>query len=37
MPAGNIVLGDATAAKIVRRITGRARFFRRVFELMAVK
>jgi len=30
-------LGDTQAAKIVRRMTGRARFFRRVFELMAAK
>ena len=28
---------DAQAAKIVRRITGRARFFQRVAELMAAK
>jgi hypothetical protein len=30
-------LGDTQAMKIMRRITGRARFFRRVFELMTVK
>ena len=30
-------LPDAQAAKIVRRITGRARFFQRVDELMAAK
>ena len=30
-------LGEAQAAKIVRRITGRARFFQRVSELMAAK
>jgi hypothetical protein len=30
-------LSDAQAAKITRRITGRVRFYRRVFELMAVK
>jgi hypothetical protein len=30
-------LSDAQAAKITRRITGRTRFFRRVFELMATK
>ena len=30
-------LGEAQAAKIVRRITGRARLFQRVFELMAAK
>ncbi|MBE7501480.1 MAG: hypothetical protein HS113_14495 [Verrucomicrobiales bacterium] len=30
-------LGDAHAAKIVRRITGRVRLFQRVFELMAAK
>ena len=30
-------LGDAQAVKIVRRITGRARFFRRAFDLMAAK
>ncbi|MCZ7637640.1 MAG: hypothetical protein M5U12_38355 [Verrucomicrobia bacterium] len=30
-------LGDAQAAKIVRRITGRVRLFQRVFELMAAK
>jgi hypothetical protein len=30
-------LTDAQAAKIVRRITGRARFFQRVAELMAAK
>ena len=28
---------DGQAAKIVRRITGRARFFHRVFVLMAAK
>ena len=30
-------LGDTQAAKIVRRITGRARLFQRVSELMAAK
>lgn len=30
-------LAEAQAVKIVRRITGRARFFRRAFDLMAVK
>jgi hypothetical protein len=30
-------LSDTQAVKIIRRITGRARFFRRVFELMAAK
>ena len=30
-------LAEAQAVKIVRRITGRARFFRRAFELMAAK
>jgi hypothetical protein len=30
-------LSDAAPAKIIRRITGRVRFDRRVFELMAVK
>ena len=30
-------LTDDQAGKIVRRITGRARFFQRVFELMAAK
>ena len=30
-------LPDGHAAKIVRRITGRARFFRRAFDLMAAK
>lgn len=30
-------LGEAQAAKIVRRITGWARLFQRVFELMAAK
>ena len=30
-------LPDAQAVKIVRRITGRVRFFRRAFELMAAK
>jgi hypothetical protein len=28
---------DAQAAKIIRPITGRVRFYRRVFDLMAVK
>jgi hypothetical protein len=28
-------LADAQAVKIVRQITGRARFFRRAFDLMA--
>ena len=30
-------LTDVQAGKVVRRITGRARFFKRVFELMATK
>jgi hypothetical protein len=30
-------VSDAQAAKIIRRITGRVRFYRRVIELMAVK
>jgi hypothetical protein len=30
-------LNDTQAAKITRRITGRVRFFRRVFDLMAAK
>ena len=30
-------LTDGQAAKIVRRITGRARFFQRAFALMAAK
>ncbi|HNQ89029.1 MAG TPA: hypothetical protein PKM73_10480 [Verrucomicrobiota bacterium] len=30
-------VADAQAVKIVRRITGRARFFRRAFDLMAAK
>jgi hypothetical protein len=30
-------VSDAQAAKIIRRISGRVRFFRRVFDLMAVK
>ena len=30
-------LADTQAVKIVRRITGRARFFRRAFNLMAAK
>lgn len=30
-------LTDSQAVKIVRRITGRARFFRRAFDLMAAK
>ena len=30
-------LAEAQAVKIVRRITGRARFFRRAFDLMAAK
>ena len=30
-------LTDGQAVKIVRRITGRARFFQRAFELMAAK
>ena len=30
-------LADAQAVKIVRRITGRARFFRRAFDLLAAK
>ena len=30
-------LGEAQAAKIVRRITGRARLFQRVFQLMVAK
>jgi hypothetical protein len=35
--AATFKLADAQAAKIVRRITGRARFFRRAFDLMAAK
>ncbi|MCZ7641356.1 MAG: hypothetical protein M5U12_38040 [Verrucomicrobia bacterium] len=35
--AATFKLADAQAVKIVRRITGRARFFRRAFELMAAK
>ena len=35
--AGTFKVAEAQAVKIVRRITGRARFFRRAFELMAVK
>ena len=35
--AGTFKLADAQAVKIVRRITGRARFFRRAFDLMAAK
>ena len=30
-------LADAQAAKIVRRITGRARFFQRAFSLVTVE
>ncbi len=30
-------LSEAQAVKVVRRITGRARFFRRAFDLMLVK
>ena len=30
-------LAESQAVKIVRRITGRARFFRRAFDLMAAK
>jgi hypothetical protein len=30
-------LSDAQASKIIRRITGRLRFYKRVFELMAAK
>jgi hypothetical protein len=30
-------LSDTQALKIIRRITGRVRFFRRVFDLMAAK
>ncbi len=30
-------LPEAQAVKVVRRITGRTRFFRRAFDLMAVK
>ena len=30
-------VAEAQAVKIVRRITGRARFFRRAFDLMAAK
>jgi hypothetical protein len=33
--AATFKLADAQAVKIVRRITGRARFFRRAFDLMA--
>ena len=35
--AATFKLADAQAVKIVRRITGRARFFRRAFDLMATK
>ena len=35
--AATFKLADAQAVKIVRRITGRARFFRRAFDLMAAK
>jgi hypothetical protein len=30
-------VGDTQTSKIIRRITGRVRFYRRVIELMAVK
>ena len=35
--AATFKLADAQAVKVVRRITGRARFFRRAFDLMAAK
>ncbi|HNQ88395.1 MAG TPA: hypothetical protein PKM73_07275 [Verrucomicrobiota bacterium] len=35
--AATFKLAEAQAVKIVRRITGRARFFRRAFDLMAAK
>ena len=35
--AATFKLADEQAVKIVRRITGRARFFRRAFDLMAAK
>ncbi len=35
--ASTFKLADAQAVKIVRRITGRARFFRRAFDLMTAK
>ena len=35
--AATFKLADAQAVKIVRRITGRARFFRRAFDLMVAK
>ena len=35
--AATFKLADPQAVKIVRRITGRARFFRRAFDLMAAK
>ena len=35
--AATFKLADAQAVKIVRRITGRARLFRRAFDLMAAK
>ena len=35
--AATFKLADTQAVKIVRRITGRARFFRRAFDLMAAK
>ena len=35
--AATFKLADAQAVKIIRRITGRARFFRRAFDLMAAK
>lgn len=35
--AATFKLADAQAVKIVRRITGRARFFRRAFDLMAAQ
>jgi hypothetical protein len=35
--AATFKLADAQAVKVARRITGRARFFRRAFDLMAAK
>ena len=35
--AATFKLAESQAVKIVRRITGRARFFRRAFDLMAAK
>ena len=36
-PKAAFQLTDGQATKIVRRITGRARFFQRAFALMAAK